>query len=160
MSTSTTAIAKYESGKKEIAKHRAEKRLATLKTVDEQVFANRPMFLLMILNAATLGGYLGWLVEELRWVSLGLENAFGLYCVSYFIIPFLVFNQFFMVWLNRRSLIGRFKSEEMKRLNAEDEGLASARKRLMQHPDNAELRVAYDDLVGSIRRSRQEDEDE
>lgn len=149
------AIVKYEADKWSLAKYRAEKRLSELKTVEDRLMASKMACALLALNSLSLG----WSLAALKHVYDYVEIFFGstdlvIACGQ---VVFLSFNFLLILFTNNFLLKGRFAREEMKRLNAEEAGLMMAKKRLERHPDNAQLRIAYDDLVSAIRSGRKED---
>ena len=157
-----TAIVKFEEGKKDLAKYRAEKRLASL-TTNMSRLEQSAYYSVMFLASFSLG-----LLSILIFWDLFLANYYevytqmalssvgnGIYCAV--VSPVLML---FTLVANKISVREKFKTEEMKRLNAEEAGLMLAKKRLLQHPGNEELRLAYENFVEEVRASRREGEDE
>ena len=154
---SGNAIALYEDDKKSLAKYRAEKRLASLRTIEDRLRANKVMYAAMILNSAPMGVALAqcWFMYDYLGFIFTATDLFGA-CLTASIV---FLNFFLILFANNMFLRNRFKRQEMLRLEAEEAEIVRAKKLLLKHPENPELKQAYKNLVDEVRRSRQEDEE-
>lgn len=111
---------------------------------------------MLMLNSVAFGAALAECKYIYDYIGLffGATDLFFVGCYT----TLLLFNFLFILLVNNFSLRGRFAREEMQKINAEEVGLVLAKKRLLQHPDNPELQLAYSNLVSAVIRSRQEDE--